>query len=454
MLCLATGLIWSSQERITVYADGEVVLVQGRFDQVGDALDAAGVQPRPEDLVLPGPTATAESGMAIRVESARPVRVSDDGAVRTHWTLQTTLDAFLAEAGIELERRDRLVVDGQALKLANLDTAGVPAALSIEREALTSVTILDGEDSHSITTQAATVGQALQEAGVSIYASDTVTPQLSAWLRPLTTITVQHAIPVTIQADGRLIHTRTSQRRVLDVLAAAGVGLVGKDYTVPEATAELEPGAMIRVVRVTEDFRVEDEQTPYESYWQPSDQFEIDQSGMVSAGAPGIYRRRYRVRYEDGVQVSETLDGEWVAQPPTPQVMGYGTRIVIRTLQTAHGAFEYWRMVRMRVTAYTAATSGKPPDHPAYGITASGLPAGTGIVAVDPDVVPFRSWVYVPGYGRGFAGDTGGGVIGRWIDLGYDEGALQAWNGYVDVYYLTPVPPADRINYRLPTYLP
>ena len=106
----------------------------------------------------------------------------------------------------------------------------------------------------------------------------------------------------------------------------------------------------------------------------------------------------------------------------------------------------------MRVTAYTAASSGKSPDHPSYGITASGRPAGTGIVAVDPNVIPFRSEVYVPGYGVGYAGDTGGGIKGRWIDLGYDEDELQAWNGYVDVYYLTPVP--AEINYLIPEVLP
>jgi 3D (Asp-Asp-Asp) domain-containing protein len=75
-------------------------------------------------------------------------------------------------------------------------------------------------------------------------------------------------------------------------------------------------------------------------------------------------------------------------------------------------------------------------------------------VAIDPSVVPWQSSVYVPGYGIGFAGDTGGGVKGRWIDLGYDEDELTAWSGYVDVYFLAPVPPADQINYLIPTWLP
>ena len=49
-------------------------------------------------------------------------------------------------------------------------------------------------------------------------------------------------------------------------------------------------------------------------------------------------------------------------------------------------------------------------------------------------------------------GDTGGGVKGRWIDLGYDEDELVAWSSYVDVYYLTPIP--EEINYLIPEVLP
>jgi 3D (Asp-Asp-Asp) domain-containing protein len=72
------------------------------------------------------------------------------------------------------------------------------------------------------------------------------------------------------------------------------------------------------------------------------------------------------------------------------------------------------------------------------------------VVAVDPTVVPFRSNVYVPGYGVAMAGDTGGGVKGRFIDLGYSDDDYQHWHGTVDVYFLTPVPPPDKIRYILP----
>jgi 3D (Asp-Asp-Asp) domain-containing protein len=107
----------------------------------------------------------------------------------------------------------------------------------------------------------------------------------------------------------------------------------------------------------------------------------------------------------------------------------------------------------MLVTPYSAATSGKEPDHPRYGITRSGLPAGYGIVAVDPKVIPLMTNLYVPGYGKALAADTGGLVLGKHVDLGYDEDQplpdIYEWR---DVYVLTPVPPPDKIRFVLPNW--
>ena len=72
------------------------------------------------------------------------------------------------------------------------------------------------------------------------------------------------------------------------------------------------------------------------------------------------------------------------------------------------------------VTWYTADTCGKAPDHPAYGITASGLPVEEGVTcAVDPEVIPLFSTVYVE-YADGSAGTfraTDTGVEGEWVDI-------------------------------------
>jgi 3D (Asp-Asp-Asp) domain-containing protein len=51
------------------------------------------------------------------------------------------------------------------------------------------------------------------------------------------------------------------------------------------------------------------------------------------------------------------------------------------------------------------------------GRTASGLPVGKGVIAVDPAVIPLGTRLFVPGYGRAVAADTGTAIRGNVIDL-------------------------------------
>lgn len=448
---MAAGYL-AAQEQYTIYVDGEPYTVDGNFTSVEELLSASGLQLRPEDDVRPPLDAAIEPHIAVQVQRARAVIVRTADGSDTVWSRQPTLGAFIAQEGLAIRRTDIIRADGIAVDFQTIDHTPLPSRLEIGN--FKTVTIQEGSQSQTLRTAVQTVGQALEEAGITVYAADGVQPPPGSWLAPDQHITVRRSMPFTVHVDGRVIQTRSHHTNATDVLADMGIGLVGQDYVRPGPQTTLQPGDVIEVVRVTEDFRIEDEPIAYETRYQATDQLEIDNRALLQSGVPGILRRRVRVRYENGAPVEETPDGEWVASEPVDEIIGYGTNIVVRSVETPGGYYEYWRVVRMRVTSYTAASSGKAPDHPAYGITASGLRAGTGIVAVDPRVVPFRSWVYVPGYGTGFAGDTGGGVNGRWIDLGYDRSDYESWSGYVDVYYLTPLPEAEDINYLIPTWLP
>jgi peptidoglycan DL-endopeptidase CwlO len=62
------------------------------------------------------------------------------------------------------------------------------------------------------------------------------------------------------------------------------------------------------------------------------------------------------------------------------------------------------------------------------GSTATGVPVGPGIVAVDPNVIPLGTRMTIPGYGEGVAADTGGAIIGNRIDVWVPNGqAASAW---------------------------
>jgi 3D (Asp-Asp-Asp) domain-containing protein len=62
------------------------------------------------------------------------------------------------------------------------------------------------------------------------------------------------------------------------------------------------------------------------------------------------------------------------------------------------------------------------------GTTATGLPVGWGVVAVDPSVIPLGTRMTIPGYGEGIAADTGSAVRGATIDVWFPTHAQAlAW---------------------------
>jgi len=74
-------------------------------------------------------------------------------------------------------------------------------------------------------------------------------------------------------------------------------------------------------------------------------------------------------------------------------------------------------------TVTVSATGYSLPGH-----TASGLPVGWGVVAVDPTVIPLGTRMTIPGYGEGIAADVGSGIRGSTIDLWFPTLAqADAW---------------------------
>jgi 3D (Asp-Asp-Asp) domain-containing protein len=237
------------------------------------------------------------------------------------------------------------------------------------------------------------------------------------------------------------------------VLPQEGVALMAKDITRHALDQPVTANQLIEVVRVEERLEIEQEFIPFEARWIPDPEMDLDTQELRQSGNTGSIKKRTRVRYENGQPVLQVLEDEWLDQEPADRVIAYGTRITIRTMETEDGPIEYWRKISMLATGYSAATSGKEKDHPLYGITRSGLPAGYGIVAVDPKVIPLMTNLYVPNYGPALAADTGGKVLGKHIDLGFDEDQpIPDIYGWRDVYVLTPVPPPDEIRYVLPNW--
>ena len=76
---------------------------------------------------------------------------------------------------------------------------------------------------------------------------------------------------------------------------------------------------------------------------------------------------------------------------------------------------------------YLQAIAGSATSYCLTGTTATGTQAGPGSIAVDPTVIKLGSHLYVPGYGYGYAVDTGGAIKGTLIDVWLTCDAAIKW---------------------------
>ncbi len=229
-------------------------------------------------------------------------------------------------------------------------------------------------------------------------------------------------------------------RAVGEALAEVGIPLLGEDISFPAEKEALPAGGQIKVVRVSESVVLAQKPIPFESELIASADVPLDQNQILQPGETGLSVQRIRIRYEDGKEISRVTENETTVRPPKKRILGYGTKVEIKTTTVDGMKIEYWRAVQMYATAYSPCRSGT--SNCSYG-TSSGIRLTKGIVALR------YTWyldmggqqLYIPGYGRATVGDVCGGCVGKpWIDLGYDEDNYQQWSSWVTVYFLTPVP--------------
>lgn len=462
---LFVGLrIWrAASTHVTLIVNGEPASVSTHRRTVQGAARTGGIRLDDTLFIDPPGWTPLEEGMLIVVAHQRPVIVRVDGERLVTSSHLLEPEAIIQEMGIALGPDDSLAViraagPGPSNIAADPALAGVPSLpreIEVRRahRVIVSEAFGSGEPTRvSFQTSAPTLGEALYQAGYALYEADFYDPPLHTPIQADDLeVHIQRALPVTVHADGREIAARTHQPTVGALLGELSLAADGEDYVLPAPETPLSPGQVVRLVRVEEKTLVEQEAVPFETITVPDPDLELDQQREVQAGQAGSRERHTRVRYEDGVEVSRVLEGEWITHEPEPRVVAYGTRIIIRTLSTPWGDLHYWRKLRVLATSYSPLTAGhKQPGDPFFGLSGTGDPVQRGIIATDPRVISLYTRMYVPGYGIGQARDVGGAVKGLRIDLGYDDENLVLWNNWVDIYLLTPVPSFDQIAWVLP----
>lgn len=438
----------STSKTFYLIVDGRELEIQSHSRTVESVLRQAGIRVSENDLVFPGLDEFLDDGAVIEVQKGRSILISSAGEVFEVHSVGRSIGDIAADANLTLLPGDRVWVDGIPMRDVAQNLDNPPALLSFEQSQAVLLDI-DGVEI-LIRSAAPTLAEALAESGVILRIGDDLVPGGETPLRGLDQASLHRSNPITIFADNELIHSRSVAKSVGAALTQAGLSLIGLDYSIPEGAANIPEDGEIVVVRVREEVLIEQTPIPFETLYQPNPDLEIDQRSIMENGSYGVQANRIRVTLENGEEISRVGEGEWVAREPEERKIGYGTNIVVRTMDTPNGPISYWRAIRMYATSYSPSRAGVPDDFPWYGITACGKELVKGLVAIDNRYIPFYTRMYVPGYGFAEACDAGGGVKGRWIDLGYEDYNWKNWHQYVTVYFLTPVPPASSIAWVFP----
>lgn len=434
-------LLWIGTLRsVIVLVNGEARQIQTRALNVQAALQEAGLFVTTADRLEPPVQSWLGWNPIIYLETASAVYLwtPAQGALQPFYSSERIPANLLLQANLRLYPNDLVFWNGEII--SSNQPLPVEPAYSLQVKPAAQVTLLENGQEHRFSTSASSLGEALWQSKRSITTADRLSLPVDALLGQDVSVTLKKARPLQILVDGRTLSNQTTAATVGAALAESDLSLQGLDYSIPADGESLPVDGKVRIVRVREEILLSQTTTPFKSEYQPDPTVELDQRRIVEAGQLGVEITRTRVRYEDRKEVNRTTEEKWTASQPKNQVIGYGTKVVVRTLQAAGGNLEYWRAVQIYATSYSPCNSAADRCYP---YTSSGKPVQRGVVAVT--LQWYRQMagqqVYVPGYGSAVIADVGGGISGRyWIDLGFSDADYESWHQTVTVYFLTPLP--------------
>jgi hypothetical protein len=137
----------------------------------------------------------------------------------------------------------------------------------------------------------------------------------------------QGLINVRISADGRTADLQlTSGSTVQDALVTAQVELGSLDRTDPPVYTLLTDGSEVKVVRVTEEFTIEQVVLPFDKQVVRNESLPEGETRLVQPGVTGIQEVTFRRVFEDEIEISVNPVKTVVLQEPVSEIVMIGSQ--------------------------------------------------------------------------------------------------------------------------------
>ncbi|WP_196590527.1 G5 domain-containing protein [Pectinatus frisingensis] len=250
------------------------------------------------------------------------------------------------------------------------------------------------------------------QAGIKLKPSDTFVLS-SDNLKDGATITVKRAVPVTVEVAKDTRKVKTTAGDVQSLLQTMGYDPLNF-YVLPNEEAAITPNMLIRLEPLINKIVFRDQNAPFNTIYRDDDTMPQGTAKVIQQGSDGIERFMVREYYNGGKKVDEQVMQKSVIKQTVPQIVAQGTYVAPSQPVDNGQIPPYISELYVQASAYL------PTDGSGTGYTATGMRAQHGVVAVDPNVIPLGTRLYIPGYGEAVAADTGG-FSGNSIDICVDS---------------------------------
>jgi hypothetical protein len=113
---------------------------------------------------------------------------------------------------------------------------------------------------------------------------------------------------------------------VQEVLDSLGINLGSLDRVEPPLYTILTDGISIKVIRVREEFKTEQEVIPFIHQELRSESISQEETRLVQPGVNGLKELTYRLVFEDGIKTMSTVVKDTIIQPAIPEIVMIGVQ--------------------------------------------------------------------------------------------------------------------------------
>lgn len=266
-----TSAFVAQDKAVELSVDGMPRTLHTFADDVGELLEDEGIDVGSHDIVAPGAGAALLSGDQVAVRHGRPLHLTLDGQSRRVWTTARTVEGALRQLGVRAE--------GAHLSAAR--------DLRISRSGLR--------------------------------------------------LDVRTERTVTVMADGRERTIRTNAATVREAVAEAGVTLRGEDTTSVAPDKFPHDGQTIGVMRITGSKEVRDEAIPFDVLRTEDPELFRGVEVVEEPGRKGSRRVTYALRTVNGVSQKPRRVASEVVRAPENRVVKVGTKALPDSVSGADG---------------------------------------------------------------------------------------------------------------------